>query len=153
MDRQIKMKESKVKAEEEVEEEVVVEWEKGRRSVLSLACLVYIYIFSELGLSALCPGFITASFQKMERFPGCCQICAQQHFVFWGCLFSFCPKYFFLQLTDKRWWFSFWDCCAGEGGRWRKSKRRKNEPAQAQDKTRQRERILSFSFFWPWRGL
>lgn len=88
-------------------------------------------------LSNLCP--TTFCFLRPPFFP----------------FFFFCPKHFPppLQLTDKRWRLNFWDGCAAKGGRRRKSKRRKNELAQAQDKTRQREWILSFSFFWPWGGL
>lgn len=59
------MKESKVMEEEEEEE-----GESSRRSPALTACLVHIYISSAAAaggggsLSALCPGFTSASFQK-----------------------------------------------------------------------------------------
>lgn len=87
------------------------------------------------------------SFQKMERFPGCCQICAQQHFVFISPPPP--PSTFSLHIKRSGSVFEM----VRKGGRWSTSKRRKNEPVQAQDKTENTKLLLLLTLKRPVSGI
>lgn len=114
--------------------------EREKESALS-ACLACIYIFSEPGLSALYPGFITDwVLSKDTKIPWMLSNLCPTTFCFLRPPFFFLPEAFFFHSAHKRCWFSFWDGCAGKGGRQRQRKRQNNELAQAQDKT-QREGV------------